>query len=372
MTNLQQIFYIKVIRRWAIIIFLAVLLSPAYSHSAKPKPIIAVHECEPFVIQDNTSENGYTGLSIYLLEQITQKHGLDYQLKGYTLTGMFDAVRRGEAFGAVSCISITPEREKDFDFTHSFFETHLAIATRQESPLGYIFNIFTSKRFLQVIAIIFAISTVISIFLWFFEHKVNKRLYTAKHTGGKIIEAFIPGLLCITKGPPSYWNLETIPSRLLVVVGSISSTFIVAGITALVASALTTQQLTNTIRGPQELHNSTVGVLHNSTSSRYLDKIEVSYKEYESVKAMLTDLAEKKIDAIVEDAPVLQYLLKKGHAENKFSKIVVLPAVFEKQNYGMILPEEHRLREQLNQALLEARRDPKWQNLQDQYLKPLK
>ena len=355
-----------------IIFFLAFLLfplSPAHGQVAKPDPIIAVHECEPFVIKDDTSEKGYTGLSIYLLEQMTQKNNFAYQLKGYTLSGMLDAVKRGEAFGAVSCISITSEREKDFDFTHSFFETHLAIATRQSSPLGYIFKIFTSKKFLQIIGIIFAISAVISIFLWFFEHKENTKLYTAEHRVGKVIEAFIPGLLCITKGPPSYWMLHKMPSRLLAVAGSIGSTFIVAGITALVASALTTQQLTERVRGPQDLHNVTVGALHGSTSSRYLDKIEVSYKDYESVETMLTDLAEQKIDAIVEDAPVLQYLLKKGQTEDKFLDIVVLPAVFEKQNYGMILPEEHRLRESLNQALLEARHDPKWQVIQDKYLK---
>ncbi len=347
-------------------------IPPVYGQVTKPNVLIAVHECEPFVIEDDTSEKGYTGLSIYLLEQMAQKKNFDYQLKGYSLSGMLDAVRNGEAFGAVSCISITSEREKDFDFTHSFFETHLAIATRQSGPLSYIFKIFTSKKFLQVMGGIFAISAVISIFLWLFEHKLNSKLYTAKHTSGKIIEAFIPGLLCITKGPPSYWMLHTMPSRLLAVIGSIGSTFIVAGITALVASALTTQQLSDRIRGPQDLHNVTVGALNSSTSSRYLDRIEVNYQGYESVEAMLTDLEEKKIDAIVEDAPVLQYLLKKGHSENKFMEIDILPTVFEKQNYGMILPQEHRLRDGLNQALLEARQNPKWKAIQDNYLKSFK
>ena len=346
-------------------------IPPVYGQATKPNVLIAVHECEPFVIEDGTSEKGYTGLSIYLLEQMAQKKNFDYQLKGYSLSGMLDAVRNGEAFGAVSCISITSEREKDFDFTHSFFETHLAIATRQSGPLSYIIKIFTSKKFLKIMGGIFAISAVISIFLWLFEHKLNSKLYTAKHTSGKIIEAFIPGLLCITKGPPSYWMLHTIPSRLLAVIGSIGSTFIVAGITALVASALTTQQLSDRIRGPQDLHNVTVGALSNSTSSRYLDRIEVSYQGYESVETMLTDLEEKKIDAIVEDAPVLQYLLKKGHSENKFMKIDILPTVFEKQNYGMILPQEHRLRDGLNQALLEARQNPKWKAVQDKYLEQL-
>ena len=371
MINPRQKVLIQAIPGWIILLLSAVLLSPDYGQATKPAALIAVHECEPFVIEDDTSEKGYTGLSIYLLEQMAQKKNFEYQLKGYSLSGMLDAVRSGEAFGAVSCISITSEREKEFDFTHSFFETHLAIATRRTGPLSYIFKIFTSKKFLQVIGGIIAISAIISIFLWFFEHKVNRKLYTAKHTSGMIIEAFIPGLLCITKGPPSYWNLHTIPGRLLVVTGSIGSTFIVAGITALVASALTTQQLSDKISGPQDLHNVTVGALNSSTSSQYLDRIEVRYQGYESVETMLIDLADKKIDAIVEDTPVLQYLLKKGRSENKFMEISILPTVFEKQNYGMILPQEHQLRDGLNQALLEARQNPKWKAIQDQYLKQL-
>ncbi len=334
--------------------------------------LIAVHECEPFVILDDTSEKGYSGLSIYLLDQIAQKRGFDYTLKEYSLQGMLDAVERGEAISGASCTSITPERETYVDFSHSFFETHLAIATRELNPVANLLHIFLNKKFFKAIGVILLISTVISLILWFFEHKVNNKLYASTHRPGKIIEALIPGLLCVTKGPPSYWTLETLPGRILAVLGAISSTFIVAGVTALIASVLTTQQLKGQINGPQDLHNVKVGILQNSTSSRYLDKIEVAYTGYDSVNAMLMDLEAKTIDAVVEDAPVLRYLLKKGRVDGKFKKIVILPAIFEQQNYGFVLPEDHQLHEELNRALLEVRREPGWQALQDFYFKEQK
>ena len=78
---------------------------------------------------------------------------------------------------------------------------------------------------------------------------------------------------------------------------------------------------------------------------------------------------QKKIDAVVEDAPVLEYLLKKAHDENKFKNIIVLPLAFEKQNYGIVLPEEHHRMERLNQILLKARQNPEWQMIQDKYFK---
>ncbi len=334
--------------------------------------LIAVHECEPFVILDDTSEKGYSGLSIYLLDQIAQKRGFDYTLKEYSLQGMLDAVERGEAASGVSCTSITPERETFVDFSHSFFETHLAIATRELNPVANLLHIFLNKKFIKAIGIIFLLSTLISLFLWFFEHRVNNKLYTSTHGPGKVIEALLPGLLCVTKGPPAYWNLETLPGRMLVALGAITSTFIIAGVTALIASVLTTQQLKGEINGPQDLHNVRVGVLQNSTSSRYLDKIEVAYEGYDSVDAMLVDLAAKTIDAVVEDVPVLRYLLKKGRAEGKFKRIVILPSVFEKQNYGFVLPEDHQFHEELNRALLEVRRESGWRALQDFYFKEQK
>ncbi len=357
----------------SIVIFSALFfMAPSTGHSQETKEVtlpIAIHECAPFVIKDDKSEKGYSGLSIYLLDQVAKKNNFDYTLKEFSLQGMLDAVKNGKAAAGVSCTSITPEREMYVDFSHSFFETHLAIATHQANPLSNLLNIFLNIKFLKVLGIIFALSALISIFLWFFEHKVNDKLYIAQHGVTRVIEALIPGLLCVTKGPPSYWNLQTMPGRLLVVVGAISSTFIVAGVTALIASVLTTQQLKGRINGPQDLHNLRVGVTKNSTSALYLNKIEVFYAGYDSVPAMLIDLEAKKIDAVVADAPVLRYLLKKGHKENKLQGIIVLPAVFEKQNYGMVLPEDHRRHEELNRSLLEVRREPGWKAIQDHYFK---
>jgi len=330
---------------------------------------IAIHECEPFVIKDETSQKGYSGLSIYLVDQIAQKINFDYTLVPYTLQGMLDAVKNEEVTLGVSCTSITPEREEYIDFSHSFFETNLAIASRKKNPLANAIAFFLNVQFLKAIGVILAISVFISVLLWFFEHKTNRKLYTANHRAAKIIEAMLPGLLSITQGPPSYWNLSTVPGRVLVVIGAMSSTFIVAGITAMIAAVITTQQLKGQINGPQDLHKVIVGSLQNSTSASYLDKIQVPYNGYNSVKTMLSDLESRKIDAIVEDAPVLKYLIKQGHQAGKYLGITVLPTEFNKQNYAMILPDDHPKQEKFNRLLLEVRRQDKWAALQDKYFR---
>lgn len=341
---------------------------PADVSSQEKKTVrIAVHECEPFVIRDESSPKGYSGLSVYLVDQIAQKIDFDYTLEPYTLQGMLDSVKNGETLLGVSCTSITPERERYVDFSHSFFETNLTIATRKNNPLSNTLALFLNIRFLKVLGVILVLSVLISVILWFFEHKTNNKLYTANHPASKFIEAILPGLLTISKGPPSYWNLSTVPGRVLVVLGAISSTFIVAGITGMVASLLTTQQLKGQIDGPKDLHNVSVAALNNSTSARYLEKIQVQYSGYDSVESMLIDLESQKIDAVVEDAPVLKYLIKQGHKVGKYQSVTILPTVFNKQNYAMVMPEDHSKQEEFNRLLLEVRRQDKWSALQHKY-----
>lgn len=48
---------------------------------------------------------------------------------------MLEAVAKGQTDIAVSCLTITQEREEIVDFPHYFYETHLALAVKQHGFL---------------------------------------------------------------------------------------------------------------------------------------------------------------------------------------------------------------------------------------------
>lgn len=90
----------------------------------------------------------FSGISIFLLANIARRLCLDYSIEQYSLKEMLEAVVQDEADLAVSCLSITQEREAILDFPHSFFETHLAIAEKQHGLLQTFKSFFYNKRLL--------------------------------------------------------------------------------------------------------------------------------------------------------------------------------------------------------------------------------
>jgi polar amino acid transport system substrate-binding protein len=62
----------------------------------------------------------FSGISIFLWDNIAEKLGLEYSIEEYNLNEMLEAVAQGQADVAVSCLSITQEREKIVDFSIPF------------------------------------------------------------------------------------------------------------------------------------------------------------------------------------------------------------------------------------------------------------
>jgi polar amino acid transport system substrate-binding protein len=82
-------------------------------------------------------ENEWNGLSIELWERIAKEMDVEYTIENHRLDDLLNAIETEQIDIGVSCISITPEREIFADFSHSFYETHLAIAVELLSNVVY-------------------------------------------------------------------------------------------------------------------------------------------------------------------------------------------------------------------------------------------
>jgi polar amino acid transport system substrate-binding protein len=307
------------------------------------------------------NDNGQpSGISIFLWDNIAEQLGLQYNIEQYGLEEMLEAVAQGKADIAVSCLSITHEREKIVDFSHSFYETHLAIAVNQQGFLQTLKNIFYNKRLFIVLGIVVGVAALIGGILYLLEHRTNNKLYSMKTKGGKLMEALISGLPFITSGPIRYYEFKTLSGRTLSAFLAIGSTVMIASITALLASAFTIDLMHSTITGPQDLAKVKVGVMEASTSFAYLQEQGINSRTFSDRQELLTALDSGSLDAVVGDDAVLRYKIKAAQAGGKYETLSVLPSVFEKQNYGFALPDESPHLEMLNQALLYVRDTPEW------------
>ena len=340
------------------VIALLLLVPFSFCAQSAERPIrVAARICQPFVM-NNAGE--FSGLSIFLWDNIAVELGLEYSIEEYGLNEMLESVAQGKADVGISCLSITQEREKIIDFSHSFFETHLAIAVKQHGFLHAIKTIFYNKKLYVVVGIIVGVAALIGGILFLLEHKINTKLFSMKSRGGKLAEAFISGLPFISSGPIRYYEFQTLGGRTLSAVLAVGSTLMIASITALLASAFTLDQMRSEITGLQDLAKVKVGTMEATTSAEYLQEQGLNSRTFNDRQKLFAALDAGRLDAVVSDGAVLKYLIKKAQAEGRYESLSVLPFVFEKQNYAFALPDHSPYVEKLNQALLSVRESPVW------------
>lgn len=347
---------------------LTILLSTPYSLWAltNENPIrVATHTCPPFVMNGT---NEFEGLSIFLWDRIAGELGLKYSIQEYELEEMLDAVSQGKADVAVSCISITQEREEIIDFSNPYYTTHLAIAVKQKGFMHAIIAFFLNKKLYMTIGTIVGIAALIGGILYLLDKGINTRLYSMKSRGGKLMEALFTGLLFVTSGPIRYYEFRTFSARMLSAFLAVGSTIMIASITALLASAFTMEKMRSDITQLQDLAKVKVGALESTTAFEYLQNQGINVRIFENRQKLLTALDSGSVDAVVSDGAILKYMIRKAQAKGMYESISILPFEFEKQNYAFALPEQSQFLEEFDQALLSVRKNPEWKRQVAKYL----
>ena len=337
---------------------------PAQGGEESAPLTVAVAECPPFVIVEN---GRYSGLAIFLWEQVGQELGLSWEYAEYPLGSMLELIKSSDSPDlpdvGVSCMSITAEREKLVDFTHSFNETYTAIAVRETTVWAAVKGFFSRPEVLSVIGIILAAATLIGIVFYLLEHRVNKKLF-AHHTRlGRIIEPAIIGLMFVSNGPIRHYRFKTLTGRVLATLLTLFSTLLIAAVTAVLASSFTINLMESDVRTLDDLRRLEVAALEASTSSDFLRSHGIPHQTRQDLDSLVIDLDAGVLDAIVSDAAFLQYRITRGQQQGRFENLVVLPNELDAQNYAFVLAEDDPLRESINRALLNERTQREWREL---------
>lgn len=80
----------------------------------------------PFEFQDKDGE--YRGIDMDMLKAISKEEGFTYTLKPMSFNAGVQAIQAGQVDGLLAGMSITPEREKSFDFSVPYYKTGVVIA----------------------------------------------------------------------------------------------------------------------------------------------------------------------------------------------------------------------------------------------------
>ena len=343
---------------------LAVPLLLASSLLAGEPLVVATKEAPPFAIKN--ADGTWSGLSIDLLQIVARRLDREPVYREYNLEGMLSAVESGEVDIAAAALSITREREQRLDFTHPYHITGFAIAARAEpdSSAGSMLRALTTKEFLRPIGVLLLVLLVAGLLVWLFERRHNREQF-----GGGIARGIGSGFWwsAVTMTTVGYGDKapRSVGGRTIGFVWMFLSLILVAALTGAIASSLTLQRLDVGIAGPDDLRGAKVAAVRASSAAAYLTKRSIETVEVDNVREGLTAVAEGRADAMVHDAPILDYVLS-TLGDNR---IQILPAIFRKQAYSFALRQGTDLREEFNRSMLTLIDDDRWARIKATYLR---
>lgn len=349
-----------------LLLLLSLLISPPGSAGAREtgEKILSIgtKEAPPFAIEN--PDGTWGGLSIDLWNRVAHKLGVESRYVETDLEGLFQGIRDGDFDASVAAITVTAEREAEFDFTHPIYTTGLGIAARSTGGgWMHVLRQFFSISFFRAIIALLGVLLLVGFVAWLFERRHNPDQFGKAPLHGVGAGFWWAAVTMTTVGygdkAPS-----TLGGRIVGLVWMFTAVIIISGFTAAITTALTVSRLDTLVDGPDDLYQVRVAGVSGSTSEDYLERNRISYRAVPTLDVALRALADDDVDAVVYDAPLLKYQLKLRQE----GRLTVLPYIFDRQDYAILLPAGSDLREPINRILLDEMQTQWWEETVEKYL----
>lgn len=345
--------------------FVSASHAAAQPEETPPREVsVAVHTLTPFVIKN---EDRWTGFTIELWDEIADRLGWTTNyVEVPDIPAQLQSVADGEVDVAAGGISITAERERQFDFSQPIIDAGLQIAvpTSHAGPSSPGLMQFLQLLFSSMMLVWLGAALVITILpahiLWFIERRHSDSTVSRSYFPG-IFQAFGWGLGALAAqadSSPRHWV-----GRSMAILWAFVSIIFVAFYTANLTATLTVEKLEAQINGPADLYEKSVATVANTTSAAYLNSVGIPATQMASIEDCYRALRDENYDAVVFDAPVLRFYVAhqgKGIAD-------VAGPVFQEENYGVVFQIGSELRKPVDQTLLRIREDGTYDLLEDKW-----
>lgn len=352
----------------ATLAFFVCASQPSYAQAepaatAAPEKLkVAVRVSPPFVTQDG--DRRFQGLTIALWEDIARTNNYEFDYYPVGLDELINGVASERYDVGLGAVSVTADRERQIDFTLPFYNAGLGIAVpeAEEATWWTLTKRFFSFEFFTVLLALIGILLLAGFFVWLAERRQNPDEFHARSVRG-IGAGFWWAAVTMTTVGYGDKSPRTAAGRVVGLIWMFTSVIIISSFTASITSALTVNKLSTRVQGKDDLAQVRVASVPNSYSSYWLDRENMGYQNYPTLVEALQAINDGKVDAVVYDAPLLKYQLRKG-----FAGLSVLPESFAPQDYAIVLPPADTRREEINRALLSYVRSAEWREAVNQYL----
>ena len=322
---------------------------------------VAVKPIEPFVFKQGTE---FTGFSIDLWNAVAQSLKVDTAWVEVASVGdQLQAVKSGQADAAIAAITITKEREAFIDFTQPYFDSGLQVLVHAQAG-SHLLDVFDSIPWPTIgllLGVFLLIMLVMAHILWLVERRSTECF--RKGYLRSIGEGMWAVALIVATGEHGDREAPRIVKRLIVFCMWLLGVVLIAQLTATVSSTQTVDRLNSKIRGPADLAGKTIATVRGTVAADYLTEQGLLYVEVASAEEGCDLVAKGEVQALVFDAPTLQYLAtKRGNG-----LLRVVGPIFAAQKYGIAVADGSSLRKRINKALLEMYEDGRYKALYNKW-----
>ena len=335
------------------------------SLNTSDKIIVGTIERPPMAFKNLTGE--WTGFSIDLLKEISEKAGFQYKLKPFDVFGdMVDSTKKAEVDFSIANISITAGREKEMDYSQPIIDSGLQVIISKNGNKKSFFALILESGILWFILGALGLLLFIAHLIWFFERGTSpdRHDYFRDDYLGGVWDAFWWAFIIMTMGGFENEVPASKFSRFLAMMWIVVSLFFVSSLTAQITSTMTVAGLSSSINSYRDLENKRIGVMKSDAVIKFCrEEIRtepIVFKKYEDFYAALKD---KKVDALIGDAPVVNYYV----SHNRNSGFKSVGEIFKPEKYGILYPENSKLKEQIDQVLLKMQEDGSYQKIYKKY-----
>lgn len=210
--------------------------SPVDNDDRKRPFLVATVIAPPFSMKSDSGT--WYGISVDLWNIMAQRMEIEYQFKEYDLHGLLNAVENKDVDMGIAAISITAEREKVMDLSHSYYQTGFGLVVRDihDHSIGHVIKRLASPKILFLAFALFFSAIVLAVVFWFLE-KTTDNKYFSQGPGKGLGTAILWALKLVVSGSISVFDMKRFSSRALALVLSFFGMTFIAGYTAIITSS---------------------------------------------------------------------------------------------------------------------------------------
>jgi len=312
-----------------------------------------------------TPDGDWSGLGVDLWKAVARIMGAKIEFREYPSGQLLIEALEHNEIDVIPSMVVRERFEPFMDFSQSYAKSGLAIAVPVERA-GYrwvhVLAGMFSEQVLKAVAFMLVVSFAAGVVVWAFERRRNSEMF-----GGGTLEGIGHGVwwAMVTMATVGYGDKapRTLGGRFTAFLWMIFSIVFIASFTANITTSLTLDELKGNVRGFGDLFHARVGSVSGSEATAFLAKQGITVIPFTTFGEGLQAVAERRIDALVQDEHILKYQVKSDYP----GRVRVLPGTYDEYFVSIALQEESPLRKKINRALLKFMGTEEWTALMNRY-----